>query len=412
MQRWLKFSKYLRDFGWEPIIYTPEVENYAIKDESLLKDIHKDQLVLKTPIWEPYGIYKMLTGSKDSQTVSFLNEEKKPGLMQKASQWIRGNFFIPDSRVFWVKPSIAYLSKYLTENKIDALVTTGPPHSLHLIGLGLKKKLGIKWLADFRDPWTNIDYYEDLYLTRWADRKQKQQEHSVLRSADIVVSVGYTLAEELKILGANNCQVITNGYDHEDYDLGPSSIPQEFTFTHVGLLSGPRSHKALWRAFANLIKENKEAQTDLKIKLVGKTDISVIEDIKESGIYSNLEKVKYVKHEEVAEIQRNSFLLLLPVNRTPNSKGIVSGKIFEYLASGRPTLCIGDTDGDAARILDKANSGHTFHFDDEKGITDFLKRKYSEFKQTQQDYRPVNVKEYSRKALTQKMAELLNQLSN
>ncbi|HPD95904.1 MAG TPA: glycosyl transferase family 1, partial [Tenuifilaceae bacterium] len=155
VQRWLKFAKYLERFGWQPVIYTPENPESFYDDESLMRDVPKDIEIVKSHIWEPYDIYRMLTGKKGEKiAVGFTSADKKKGVSHNLLMWLRGNLLIPDPRIFWVNPSVRFLKKYLKENPVDVVVTTGPPHSLHLIGLKLKRKLKVKWLADFRDPWT------------------------------------------------------------------------------------------------------------------------------------------------------------------------------------------------------------------------------------------------------------------
>ena len=222
VQRWLKFVKYMRQFGWEPVVYTAENPEIPVVDTSLEKEIPEGITVLKIPIWEPYSIYKKFIGRKkeDKINASFLSETKKAGLTEKISVWIRGNFFIPDARRFWIKPSIKFLETYLSENKIDYVISSGPPHSMHLIALGLKRKFPLlKWLADFRDPWTNIDFYEKLMLTPMADKKHHRLELSVIKSADCVLSIGSSMSEEFKEMykasgGINfsKFKVITNGF--------------------------------------------------------------------------------------------------------------------------------------------------------------------------------------------------------
>ena len=202
VQRWLKFVKYLRDFGWEPIVYTPENPEYPSEDYSLYKDIPEGVEVIKTPIWEPYNIYRNLFGKKGQKiNAGFISETKKSGWKERLSIWIRGNFLIPDPRLFWVKPSIKYLKEYLEHNPVEAIVTTGPPHSMHMIGLGLKKlHPDVPWIADFRDPWTNIDFYKELNLTYLADKRHHQLEKQVIQSADCVVVVSNDMVDEFSRL--------------------------------------------------------------------------------------------------------------------------------------------------------------------------------------------------------------------
>ena len=218
VQRWLKFVKYLREFGWEPVVYTPENPEAPAIDMSLEKDIPENLTVIKTKIWEPYSVYKKLVGIKPEEKIKagFLSENKKPSLIENISVKIRGNFFIPDARKFWIKPSIKFLTKYLKDNPVDAIVSTGPPHSMHMIALGLKKKLNIPWLADFRDPWTNIDFYEELNLSASADKKHHQMEKSVLENADTVSVISRTMAVDFKRLYNRHYEVITNGFDEDD----------------------------------------------------------------------------------------------------------------------------------------------------------------------------------------------------
>jgi hypothetical protein len=200
VQRWLKFVKYLREFGWEPIVYTPENPEAPATDTSLLKDIPANITVIKQPIWEPYNLYKGFIGQKKEEKINagFLSEKKKPGLAEKIAVWIRGNWFIPDARRFWIKPSVKFLSEHLRGNPVDVIVSTGPPHSMHLIALKLKKKLNIPWLADFRDPWTTIDFYDKLMLTKSSDKKHKGLELEVLKNADKVVTVSWNWSKDFK----------------------------------------------------------------------------------------------------------------------------------------------------------------------------------------------------------------------
>jgi len=173
VQRWLKFVKYLREFGWEPIVYTPENPEFPEIDESLYSDIPENLTVIKTPIREPYTAYKKFIGrtKKEKINAGFLSEKKRNPFLENISVWIRGNFFIPDARLLWIKPSVKFLLKYLTGNPVDIIISTGPPHSMHIIAMKLNESLKLPWVADFRDPWTNIDFYKDLKLTSWADSR-------------------------------------------------------------------------------------------------------------------------------------------------------------------------------------------------------------------------------------------------
>jgi len=416
VQRWLKFVKYLRESGWEPVVYTPSNPEHPVNDESLLKDIPANLEVLRTPIWEPYDAYKKLTGRKkdDRLGAGMLSEKKKGGFAESLSMWVRGNFFIPDARKFWIKPSVKYLAEYLAKNPVDALVSTGPPHSMHLIALGLKERFPqLRWIADFRDPWTNIDFYHELKLSAWADRKHHRLERAVLDRADVVVSVGETMSEELRALASPGKQdaarfrVITNGYDEEDVYKGPLEKDARFSLAHIGTLGKARNPGALWEALQELIAEHKDLAADLEIKFVGKVDASVLHALEQHKLSSYVNKIDYLRHTEATRVQQESHALLLLVNNTPNAKGILTGKFFEYMASGTPVLAIGPPDGDLAKIIHETQSGLIADFNDVAALKRHVLHLYGIYKQKGVSAKGKNIEKYSRRELTKEMAKLL-----
>jgi glycosyltransferase involved in cell wall biosynthesis len=413
VQRWLKFVKYLGEFGWEPIVYTAENGEMPVIDPSLEKDIPKNTAILKTKIWEPYSLYKTFIGRKkeDKINASFLSENKKPSVMEKISVWIRGNFFIPDARKFWIKPSIKYLSEYIEKNHIDAVISSGPPHSMHLIALGLKKNFpAIKWVADFRDPWTEIDFYEELMLSKASDKKHKDLEMQVLSKADKIVSIGKGMSESFKKKYRKQPEkfmVIPNGFDEEDVYKGPLEKDKKFSIAHIGTLVKSRNPEVLWKVLGQLVNENENFKKDLEIKLVGKVDYFVKERIADHQLESFVRKIDYLPHNEVIKEQQKTKVLLLLVNQTRNAKAIVTGKIFEYLAAKVPILAIGPTDGDLAEILKETQSGLISDFNNEKKLKENILALYNgqsvEFKVTA-------INKFSRKELTKEFTGLLNEL--
>ena len=415
VQRWLKFVKYMRDFGWEPIVYTPENPEAPVIDNSLEKDIPDNLTVIKRKIWEPYTAYKKFIGQKKEQKINagFLSENKKPGLSENVSVWIRGNFFIPDARKFWIKPSIKFLTNYLKNNPVDAMISTGPPHSMHMIALGLKQRLGIPWLADFRDPWTNIDFYDKLKLTSWADHIHKRMENEVLRRADKVVTVSWNWAVDFQNIGARNVEVITNGYDEDDFENIKSSPSKKFELIHIGSLNKDRNPINFWEALSELIKENKKLTKDLKITFIGQTDYSVFESLKKYSLDNYAEKADYKPHDELMNIAGTARILLLPLNDTPNVYGIIPGKLFEYIALKIPILCIGPENGDSAKIINECNAGIVADFEDKEKIKTALQGFYKEFIDGRLSYSTVdnNRLKYSRKKLTKDIADILNVIS-
>jgi hypothetical protein len=417
VQRWLKFVKYMRDFGWEPIVYTAQNGEMPVVDESLLKEIPEQIEVIKKPIWEPYSIYKKFIGRKkeDKINASFLNENKKTGLTEKISVWIRGNFFIPDARKFWIKPSIRFLSDYVSKNEIKVIISSGPPHSMHLIALGLKSKHPqIKWLADFRDPWTNIDFYDKLMLSTFADAKHKRLEKNVLQEADIVVSVGNSMSEEFKEIvkqdSSNSLEkfkVITNGFDTDDLNEVDFVKDTKFSLAHIGTLVKDRNPEILWKVLSELIRTHKKFEQQLEIKLVGKVDYFVMEQMNHYGLKSYLKKIDYLPHNLVIQEQKKSHVLLLLVNHTKNAKGILTGKIFEYLAANVPILAIGPTDGDLSVILKNTNTGLICDFKDERTLKEHILTLFEGYS-IEPNQKEIN--KFSRRNLTKELCNLLNSL--
>lgn len=403
VQRWLKFSKYLPKYGWQPIIYTPENPDFTLQDNSLAKDIPKEAIVLKQKIWEPYGFYKALVGQKGKSANAGFFAGDKRSWKQRLSIFIRGQFFIPDPRVFWVKPSIKYLSKYLIENPVDAIVSTGPPHSMHLIALGLKKKFPeIKWILDFRDPWTDIDFYKDLHLSKWADKKHHKLESEVVKSADKIVTVSKSWAEELTKNHNRKVEVITNGFDVDDFkELKFKNNSNDFTIVHLGSMNKDRNPDVFWKVIAELNKIG----TFVKVQLIGQIDETVKQSIVRFNLEKNILHIPYLKHKEALQYAKNANILLLSVNNTPNLMGVIPGKLFEYLALNKVILNIGPEKGNSAQIINDAQAGKTFNFDEEGSIKQFILECYN----SKDEFMTENklISKYSREVLTQQLAKLL-----
>ena len=412
MQRWLKFTKYLPEFGWQPVIYTPENPEAPATDESLFKDISPDTKVIKRRIWEPYTWYKKFLGIRIEEKINagFISETEKPRLKEKISIWIRGNFFVPDARKFWIRPSIRFLIKYLNEHPVDLVVTTGPPHSMHLIGLGLKKHLLVPWIADFRDPWSEIDFYEQLYLTRFADRKHKRLEKKVLNAADRVIAVGNIRAKDLETIAGRGVDVITNGFDETDFAFTDVVPDKKFSIIHVGALNRDRNHRIFWQVLGELVLENSSFAQDLKVHLIGKVDYSVGGFIEKYQLSRFIFKTAYLAHDQIAGILQAAQLLYLPINHTPKPKSIIPGKIFEYLASGRPILGTGPINGDAASILSHTGSGVMIDFEDTEGLKKALIKYFAQYKNPGQVRKEISNLRFSRKNLTGKLVRIMDNL--
>ena len=355
--RWLKMAKYLPEHGWQPVIVTPEDPERIAEDAALLADVPVEAEVIKLPITEPFLLYKRFTGKPRNAKLetAFLSERKEGGWKEDLALWVRSNFFIPDARVWWVKPSVRFLKAYLKTHPVDAVITTGPPHSMHLIGRALKRSLGVKWLADFRDPWTDIDFYKQLKLSSWADRRHRRMERSVLSEADRAVAISWSMAQDLGALADRKVQVITNGFDPADVPTTTVAVDAEWSLVHAGSMSATRDLPGLWKMLAGLCASDPMFAERLRLRFIGPVDHSVIDSITNAGLGDRIDRVGRVPHAEAMAHMQRARVLLLPINDTSNSSGILPGKMYEYLSVGRPILAVGPTDGDVARVLGEAH---------------------------------------------------------
>ena len=413
VQRWLKFVKYLRDFGWEPVIFCPENPEYPETDPSLYHDIPDKLEILRFPIWEPYHVYKKLLGRKKEEKINaaFLAEKKKNKILECFSVWIRGNFFIPDARKFWIRPSVKFLKNYLKEHPVDVIISTGPPHSTHMIALQLASHMKLPWLADFRDPWTNIDFYKDLKLTSWADRKHRKLEMEILCKANAISVISSSMADDFRKIFHRSYNVITNGFDSADMEHSAPVADKKFSIAHIGTLVSSRNPLTLWEALKSLLNSHPELANDLEIKLVGKVDFTVTASIDNFGLSRFVRKVDYMPHDEVIICQQQSQVLLLIINNTPNAKMILTGKFFEYLAARRPILCLGPEDGDAALILEETHAGLLAGFGDVEKMKQHILHFYRKFNEGTLAVESREIEKYSRKALTQKLASVMDEIT-
>lgn len=352
--RWLKMSKYLPEYGWQPVVYTPSNPEMAAEDPGLVKEVGAAVEVIKRPITEPFGLYKRFTGRRQDERVqtAFLSERSSGGWKEDLALWVRSNFFVPDARVWWVRPSVRHLTAYLRQHPVDAIVSTGPPHSMHLIARGLKQATGMPWLADFRDPWTDIDYYGQLKLSRWADRRHHRLERAVLQEADRVVTVSWRWADDLARIGGRPVEVITNGYDRADVPSPPEPVDERWSLVHVGSMSATRDLPGLWKALALRMETDAELRDRFMLRFIGPVDHSVVDSATVAGLGGHIERVGRLSHAEAMRAMQRARVLLLPINDTPNSAGILPGKLYEYLSVGRPIVAVGPAEADVARVLD------------------------------------------------------------
>nr|WP_314603142.1 glycosyltransferase [uncultured Capnocytophaga sp.] len=406
VQRWLKFVKYLRDFGVEPIIYTPLNPTYPMVDTHIADDLPQDLTLLKTKIWEPYSLASLFSKEKTKKISAGIIPSKKLSWMDKCLLWVRGNLFIPDARILWVRPSVRFLTDYITAHNIDTIITTAPPHSIHLIGLHLKEKFpSLRWIADFRDPWTNIGYHSQLLLTAKSARKHISLEQKVLQTADTLIVTSPSTQREFQAKTQKPIVLITNGYDDTFTEKTPLS--PSFLLSHIGSLLSERNPETLWKVLGEMIQENTDLRKDLRICLAGKVSEEVFASIDKYGLSSFLEYKGYLSHNEALTLQRTSQLLLLLEINHPKTEGIIPGKLFEYMASQRPILAIGYQRWDVKDIISQTQTGMTLSVTDANAIKQAINHYYTLYKDNNLYSQPVSIESYHRKALTQKLSKII-----
>ncbi|ELM3650100.1 glycosyltransferase family 4 protein [Flavobacterium psychrophilum] len=407
VQRWLKFVKYLPDYNIQPIVYIPENPTYPIIDEGLISEVSEQAIILKNKIIEPYQLASVFS-KKSTKGISsgIIPNQKKQSFIQKLLLLVRGNLFIPDARILWVKPSVKYLEKYISENNIDTIITSGPPHSLHLIGLKLKQNLNVKWFADFRDPWTTIGYHSALKLSSYAEKKHKNLERKVLNTADTIIVTSKTTKTEFQAITTKPIEVITNGYDVEN--IPKQVLDEKFTLAHIGSFLSDRNPIILWESLSELVAENEKFATLFQLKLIGKVSQEILDTIDGFNLNSYVNNLGYVSHKEAIEHQKKSQILLLIEIDSLETKSIIPGKLFEYMVSERPIIAIGPKGSDFAEIITETNTGVFFIYNEKEKLKKQILSYFELYLTQKLTVSAVGLQQYSRKKLTEKLSKLIS----
>lgn len=411
VQRILKFARYLPSYGWLPTVLTvdPKFAAFPSTDESLIQEIPREVKVIRTRAWDPFSLYGRVQGKKKVDVVVVGHVGGKSGF-KRFARWLRGNIFLPDARIGWFPFASRVVRKLVQEQKFDAIMSTGPPHSSHLVGMAAHKASNLPWVVDMRDPWAEIYYRDHMYEGRIASKIQSTLEHKVLSTASAVVSVSEHWGMGLKRrVNIQHYETIPNGFDPAD--MSPNQATQSrkedaFTLAYIGTYNLRRHSSALVGALQQL-----QATTPVEVHLVGKVvNLEAMEAYHAGGI--PVKGLGYLPHDEaVAYMQSVDVLLLaLPRIQDHSSSGVVPGKAFEYMSARRPILALGPTEGDLADILNQVHAGNIFDYEDQVGMFNFLKN----CMESRGDAWPINdeaLAEYERPRLTGRLAQLLNQLS-
>jgi glycosyltransferase involved in cell wall biosynthesis len=411
VQRWLKFVKYLPQFGWNPYVFTPENPSFAIRDESLLKDVPPEAEVIRFPIWEPYesffkigSAFRQQKSAKPTDLVSTQNNS----LFQKISTFIRANFFIPDPRVFWVRPSVKFLNDFLRDNEIKTIITTGPPHSIHLIGYKLKKiNPGLRWLVDFRDPWSEWGFLDSLKVSSLARNIHRKLESQVLQRADKIITITPFYVRRFEALSHRKVVLLTNGYDEDDFKNLVIEPTEKFVIRHVGIINEKCDPKPFMAAVEKLMGSHEKLKSKLHIDFVGEVHPQFKKFVHASKALAAVTSfTSSVPHQELISLYGKSSALLLILTGYKDAEGYMPGKLFEYLATGLPILGTGPVHGDSANLLASTGAGELIDGSEEEQIKAQVLYHFSNWSKGIVAVKKMDAINYSRKSITKQLVDL------
>jgi glycosyltransferase involved in cell wall biosynthesis len=407
VQRVTKWVKYLQEFGVHPTVVTLRSGAYPQLDHSLVQDVPSDVEVVRTAALDPFGLYARITGRSRVEAVAARTDDVGRGgsWPERIARWSRANLFVPDARIGWVPYAVGTGLRLIRRERPDAILTSGPPHSVHLTGRILQARTGVPWIADFRDPWTDIHYYDDLPRTDAARAVDARLERGVLQSAAMVATVSPSWADMLATRAQRSVEVIENGYDPADFTAPVPERDGRFTVVHVGSLYASRDPSALWQAVATL-------PADACARMVGRVGESVRTSAERWGV--QVEWIPYLPHLDAVEEMRQATVLILSTEPHAQEAGHVTGKLYEYLASGRPVVGLGDTEGDAARLLTATGAGRMFEREDVDGFTAHMQGLYRRWRDGHPlaGADPEQAAAYSRRAQTGRLADLVRSLAS
>lgn len=402
VQRWLKFVKYLPQFDWQPTVITTSNGDYPAIDESLLKEVPEDIKVIRTKT-PTFGKWFSKAGEQSAPYGS-LETSEEDSFFRRFAIWCRLNLTVPDARVVWNKYALQAAFEEMRKFKYDLIITSGPPHSTHLIGRKLKNIFNVKWLVDFRDPWTKIDYLEKVNrfaLTKKIDEKLEQK---IINQCDRIISINKSILKGLKAI--NKGIIIPNGFDPADFTEIEKKKTKKFQINYFGNITAERDPSIVLKAVNQIYSQFPEIQ----INIWGNVSDEVKADLISLDENKFVKFHNYIPHDKMMRRMVNSSLLLLLINNVPNNLGILTGKIYEYLGAKVPVLGVGPIEGEAAKILNETRSGKMCDYSDQKAISEFISWQYSMWKKDEKPTASGEIDQYDRVHLTQKLAEVLESL--
>ncbi|GBD92221.1 glycosyl transferases group 1 [bacterium BMS3Abin04] len=408
VQRALKFVKYLPQFGWQPIVLTVQNPDSPVEDKSLAADIPNECKVYKTKSLEPFEIYKKFIGKSKNKKIpaDVLLKKENASIKEKLAQWIRINLFIPDAKIGWKYFAVKEGINIVNKENIDIIFSTSPPQTAGLIARSIAEKTNKKWIADFRDPWMEIVYYQNIKRSAFTKFFDAKLEEKVLSSADGIVSISKGLIDLLKTKANNKFCLIPNGYDESDFEEIQQEKNAEFTIAYTGSMSDNRVPYPLLQALKRIIYN--DGIKDIKLRIVGRATPRLTGLINKEGLGNYFIFTSFLPHKESTKILQGSDALLLVIDDVPDNEGFLTGKIFEYLGCKKPVFAIGPVNGDANKILQETNSGEMVDYKDNEGAYRLLKQLYEDWKTNTSRF-TFKVEQFSRKNLTKKLVQVFEE---
>ncbi|QZE13778.1 hypothetical protein K4L44_14615 [Halosquirtibacter laminarini] len=404
----LMMAKHLQRLGWDVTVYTAKDAFYPSLDYGT--EIPDGVQVIEGKIWEPYKLFKRFAGRKkeDSANPVYVRD-RKFSWKDRLSIWIRGNLFIPDARKYWIAPSVKRLTTHLEKRPVDVIISTGPPHSSNMIGLGVSKATQTPLLVDFQDPWTQVDYYQMLKISKWADRKHRAMEQKLFEGASAITIASPSWAKDLEQIGAKHVIPLLLGYEESELS-GLDSHRDMFRIVHAGILGYDRAPSTLLKVIAEICQENPVFKNHLELLFAGVVDVGVKEEISKLELDPHTTYTGNVEKHEALQYNMDASILLLPLNKADNVRGRIPGKLYENLRTGNPILCLGPKKTDVSEIIEHCNAGQTFDYKDHQGIKAFILKRYQDWRRGENPEPATNVMQYDVSCQMEKLSELLHNI--
>ena len=392
VQRWLNFSNHLIKKDWDITVLTAKNPKYPVLDEKINETVDGKIKVVKIPIFEPAGFLK-----KNNDNI------KSSSIFKKTVNWIRANLFFPDSRMFWINTVTNQAIKFIKKNKINCLITTAPPFSTNLIGLKIKKKTGIKWISDYRDPWTDFFQFRLLPMSSYMQKKHIKSELKCLQYSDTVLTTSPSLTEKYSKINANT-YTLYNGFD----SFLDTQNSTKFLIMYCGNMKSIQNPKNLWFVLNEICGENENFLKDLSLRFIGDFDNEVVNDINFQLTNLKVQFQKYLAKQELdKEITKATVLLMSSVN-LDSVNNIIPGKLFYYFSAKRPILAFSNLNSDVSKIIKLTNTGSVFDYSNKIDLKNHILELYNDFKSKKNNFKPIGITNYTFEVLSKNLDQILH----